>query len=222
MNDSDLLDLLGFGSEKSETDSKIGGIVVGIVTANEDDEKLGRIKVTFPWHSDDNESDWVRLCAFSAGKDRGTVFVPEIGDEVICAFIHGDINRPICLGALFGTEHTPPLKGGNDKNNIKKVKTRSGHEIIFDDDENKESLQIKSKSGHTITFNDEIGNEKIIINDKNGVNMIEIDSVKNSMSIKSQLNLDIEATNINIKANGTMNIKANALLKINGLPIMLN
>jgi hypothetical protein len=52
--------------------------------------------------------------------------------------------------------------------------------------------------------------------------MIEIDSVKNSMSLKCQLNLDIEATNINIKANGTMNIKANALLKINGLPIMLN
>jgi uncharacterized protein involved in type VI secretion and phage assembly len=222
MSDIDFLELLNIGKGEYADDSKVSTVVVGIVTSNNDEENLGRIKVTFPWHSDDNESDWVRLCTFSAGEDRGSVFIPEVGDEILCAFINGDINRPVCLGSLFGKENTPPLQKPNDKNNIKRIKTRTGHEITFDDEDSKEKLEIKSKSGHSIILDDSKGSEKISIKDKNESNMIEIDSIKNSIKIKCSLTLDIEATNINIKANGMMNIKSNSALKIDGLPIMLN
>jgi len=222
MSDSDLLDLFSDEEQRTTKATKTSGIVVGIVTSNKDEENCGRIKVTFPWHSDENESDYVRVSNFMAGNDRGSMFVPEVGDEVICAFLHGDINRPICLGALHGMENKSPAKTDDGKNNIKMIKTRSGHTITFNDEEAKESLTMKSKSGHTISFDDAPGQEKLTIKDKTGQNFIEIDSVKNSISINSALTLDLKAPKINIEATGVMNIKASTMLKIEGLPIMLN
>ena len=222
MSDSDLLDLFSEEEQRTTKAARTSGIVVGIVTSNKDEENCGRIKVTFPWHSDENESDWIRISNFMAGNDRGSTFVPEIGDEVVCAFLHGDINRPICLGALHGTENKSPAKTEDGKNNIKMIKTRSGHTITFNDEQAKESLSVKSKSDHTIVFDDAPGQEKITIKDKTGQNFIEINSVTNSISINSALTLDLKAANINIEATAMMSIKASSMLKIEGLPIMLN
>jgi uncharacterized protein involved in type VI secretion and phage assembly len=222
MSDSDLLDLFSDEEQRTTKATRTSGIVVGIVTSNKDEENCGRIKVTFPWHSDENESDYVRVSNFMAGNDRGSMFVPEVGDEVICAFLHGDINRPVCLGALHGIENKSPAKTDDGKNNIKIIKTRSGHTITFNDEDRKESLTIKSKSGHTISFEDTPGQEKLTIKDKTKNNFIEIDSVKNSITINSALMLDLKAPKINIEATGVMNIKASTMLKVEGLPIMLN
>ena len=222
MSDSDFLDL--FSEEEQETTkaSKISGIVIGKVTSNKDEENCGRIKVTFEWLSDENETDWIRISNFMAGNDRGSMFVPEVGDEVICAFLHGDINRPICLGGIHGIENKSPAKTDDGKNNIKMIKTRCGHTITFNDEQAKESLAVKSKSGHTISFDDAPGQEKITIKDRSEKNFIEIDSVKKSISISSELSLDLKAPKINIEASGMMNIKSSTMLKIEGLPIMLN
>jgi len=222
MSENNLFDLFTGEDEKITKASKISGIVVGIVSSNNDEENLGRIKVTFPWHSDVNESDWIRVSNPMAGNGRGNLFIPEVGEEVICGFIHGDINRPICLGSLYGIENKPPIETNDGKNNIKRIKTRSGHTITLNDKSSNESISIQSKSGHSVTFDDAVGREKIIVKDKNGQNTIEIDSLANSISINSALNLDLKATNINIHATGIMNIKANAMLKIEGIPIMLN
>ena len=198
------------------------GLAVGEVTSNKDEENTGRIKVRFTSISDDNETDLIRVSNFMAGNGRGSLFVPEVGDEVVCGFIKGDINRPICLGALHSQEDKSPAKTEDGKNNIKIIKTRSGHTIIFNDEQSKESLIVRSKSDHSIEFIDAPGEEKVTIKDKTGKNFIEIDSVTNSISINSRLNLNLKATNINIQATGTMNIKANTALTIKGTPIMLN
>lgn len=94
------------GWEKQQ--ARIYGVVVAIVTNNRDPEKLGRLKVRFPWLSDVNESAWARLCTPLAGKGRGFYYLPEIDDEVLVAFEFGDINRPIILGSLWTGEHIPP------------------------------------------------------------------------------------------------------------------
>jgi uncharacterized protein involved in type VI secretion and phage assembly len=86
---------------------RIYGVVVGIVTNNQDPEKLGRIKVRFPWLSDVNESAWARLSTPLAGKGRGFYYLPEIEDEVLVAFEFGDINRPIIIGSLWNGENIP-------------------------------------------------------------------------------------------------------------------
>jgi hypothetical protein len=83
-------------------------------------------------------------------------------------------------------------------------------------------MSLKSKSGHEIILDDSLGKEKINIIDKTGQNKIEIDSVANSITINSNMNLKINATNIEINAKATMTIKANTLLKIEGLPVKIN
>ncbi len=87
---------------------RIYGVAIGIVTNNRDPEKLGRVKVRFPWLSDVNESAWARLCSPLAGKGRGFYYLPEIDDEVLVAFEFGDINRPVILGSLWRGENIPP------------------------------------------------------------------------------------------------------------------
>ena len=66
---------------------------MGLVTNNKDPEKLGRVKVKFPWMTNDEESHWARIATMDAGKDRGSWWIPEINDEVLCVFEHGDVDQ---------------------------------------------------------------------------------------------------------------------------------
>lgn len=204
---------------------EISGVVVGIVTDNKDDEGMGRVKVKFPWR-DDNQDDsyWARISNFMAGPNRGAYFLPEVNDEVLVAFDHGDIHHPYVLGALWNGNDTPPETNSDGKNNIRKIKSRSGHEIIFNDDAegSKEKVEIHTKAGHKIVLDDASGSEKIEIVDKSGSNMVKIDSVANEISVKSGTKLSIESQMIEIKSGGMMNIEATGNLVIKGAMVMIN
>lgn len=82
-------------------------IAIGIVTDNSDPDALGRVKVRYPLFGSDVESGWARIAWGAAGKERGTVTLPETGDEVAVGFEHGDVRRPVVLGALFNGVDTP-------------------------------------------------------------------------------------------------------------------
>ncbi len=203
---------------------RISGVVIGIVTNNKDTEGMGRVKVKFPWRGDSDESYWARVSTLMAGKDRGAFFLPEVGDEVLVAFDHGDINHPYVIGALWNGVDTPPETNADGKNNIRKIKSRSGHEIIFDDndEQKKEKIEIHTKAGHTIILDDSAGAEKIEIKDKTGNNSIMIDSVQNAIAISSQMKLSIKAQAIEIESGGMMSIKSSASLTIQGAIVKIN
>ena len=212
-------------SDREEMRGKrIEGIVLGIVTNNQDPEKVGRVKIKFPWLTDSDESYWARVATVMAGKDRGTFFLPEVGDEVLVAFDHGDINHPYVLGSLWNGEDKPPETNVDGKNNIRKIKSRSGHEIIFDDndEEKKEKIEIRTKAGHTIVLDDSAGAEKIEIKDKTNNNKITIDSVQNSINIESAMQLKIKANVVEIEGTTSLSLKSNAVLTIQGLPVKIN
>jgi len=203
---------------------RIDGVTGGIVTNNQDPDGLGRVKIKFPWLSDENETDWVRIATLMAGGERGSFFLPEVGDEVLVAFEHGDINHPVVIGALWNGVDKPPETNSDGRNNIRKIKSRSGHEIIFNDDNTamQEKIEIHTNSGHKIVLDDSVGQEKIEIVDKTGNNKIVIDSVQNSMNIESVLQLKIKATIVEIEATTSLSLKSNAVLTIQGLPVRIN
>lgn len=185
-----ILDALGNGDK---TVGRTYGVVAGIVTNNKDPNELGRLKVKFPWFSDNNETDWVRMTTFMAGGLRGSFFLPEVGDEVLVAFENGNINRPYIIGALWNGVDKPPETNSEGKNNIRKIKSRSGHELIFNDEENKENVEIHTKTGHKIFLDDTSDKEKIEILDKSGNNSILIDSPGNSITISAQKKIDAKS-----------------------------
>ena len=190
------------------------GVVIGVVTNNTDPESLGRVKLKFPWRDASDESYWARVATLMAGNDRGTYFLPEVGDEVLVSFDHGDITQPYVIGALWNGKDKPPEKNSDGKNNTRMIKSKSGHKIIFNDEQGKEKVDITTKAGNQITLDDSAGNEKILIKDKTGSNSIVIDSAQNSISLSSNMKISIQAQIIEIKAGSTLNLQG-GLVKIN-------
>jgi uncharacterized protein involved in type VI secretion and phage assembly len=217
-----LFDLMG--KEERLKEKRIEGIVLGVVTNNQDKDGLGRVKVKFPWLSDGDESRWARVATLMAGKETGTLFLPDVGDEVVIGFDHGDINHPYVLGALWSNSRKPPVANNDGKNNVRLLRSRSGHEIRFDDsqDEKKEMIEIRTKSGHRIQLNDASGQEKIEIVDKTGNNSIVIDSAGNTITISSESELHINAKTIELKASANMTIKSGTMLTIEGAMVKIN
>ncbi len=212
MSISDLLE------ETRGTSSRLSGVVIGIVTNNQDPDKLGRVRLKFPRLSNDTESPWARVASLMAGKDRGTFFLPEVDDEVLVAFEHGDINMPYVIGGLWNGVDLPPEKNSDGKNNIR---------------------LIKSRSGHVIRLIDENGKEKIEIVDKSEKNSIVIDTAKNTITITTDKDIGLAAPQGTIKiaarkveitssaetkieAGAGMDVKASATLNVKGATVNIN
>ena len=200
-----------YGGEEQKRNFRV---VIGIVTNNQDPNLLGRVKLKFPWRNSIDESSWARVATLMAGDNRGTVFLPEVGDEVLVSFDHGDITQPYVIGALWNGKDKPPEKNADGKNNVRMIKSRSGHKIILNDERGSEKVEICTSSGHQITLDDSTGCEKIEIRDKTGSNSILIDSAQNSISISSQMKITIQAQMIEIKAGATLTLQG-GLVKIN-------
>lgn len=217
-----ILDILTDEDQEEARTRRINGVAVGIVTNNQDPDGMGRVKLRFPWLSDSNESYWARIATLMAGNDRGSFFLPEVGDEVLVAFEHGDINHPYVVGALWNGVDAPPETNSDGENNIRKIRSRSGHQITFDDTANQEKVEILTNAGHQIVLDDSSGGEKLEIIDKTGSNFIKIDSLQNSIAIESGMKLSIKAPMIEIESSGTMKIQASATLTIKGALVQIN
>jgi uncharacterized protein involved in type VI secretion and phage assembly len=130
--------------------SKCYEAVIAIVTDNKDPQKLGRVKVKFPVLSERDTSWWCPIVMLGAGKNRGWFFIPEVDDEVLCLFEHGDLDRPVVIGALWNGKDKPADKnpGGNPR---RVIKSRQGSKITFDDDQMKIIIEDGGGKGK-ITF----------------------------------------------------------------------
>ena len=133
---------------------RMRGLAVGIVTNISDPESLGRVKVKFPWLDDTIESNWARVIGWYAGNSRGTMFVPEVNDEVMLAFDNGDPNHPYVVGAVWNGKHKVPGPGNTDgKNDHKWFKSRSGHDLEFLDTSGGEKIRlVDCKAKNSLVF----------------------------------------------------------------------
>jgi uncharacterized protein involved in type VI secretion and phage assembly len=214
-----LLDLISdVDAARGGRPTRVYGVVVGLVTNNQDPDGIGRVKLRFPWLSDTDESHWARIAAPMAGKDRGTYFLPEVDDEVLVAFEQGDIRFPYVLGGLWNSVDTPPADNADGKNPLRLIKSRSGHTIKLNDEDGKETVEIVDKTGKNSIVIDTASNSITITSDKditlkaaNGT--IALDAQK--VSMKSSADAKVEAgAGMDVKASGTLNIKG-ATVNIN-------
>ncbi len=213
--------------QEHDAQGKLKGVSVGVVTNINDPKKRGRVKVRFPWREEqDNKDDsyWARLATMMAGPDRGSFFVPEVGDEVLVAFEKGEIAHPFVIGALWNGQDAPPEPNFTEENNVRRITSRAGHELIFDDDkqEQAQKVEVHTAAGHKVLLDDASGGEKIEIIDKTGSNKIVIDSVGNKITIESAAELKIASQKISIEAGAAMDIKAGATLTIQGALVKIN
>ena len=209
-------DALGYSSGPARRSG--GSIVVGLVLDNQDPNGLGRVKINLPGLSEDESGHWARVAAPMAGSGRGMFFLPEKNDEVLVAFEQGDITRPYVLGSLWNSQDKPPEANADGQNNVRVIKSRSGHSVRFDDT---------------------VGAEKIEITDKSGGNSVTLDTKNSTISIKSTHDVIIEApqgkislraktvevkstADTTVEAQTSIDLKATATMTVKGQRVNIN
>ena len=172
-------------------DRRIYGVVLAGVTNHQDPEGLGRVKLRYPWLSDEVESGWARVATAMSGGGWGLFLLPEVGDEVLVLFERGDMNYPFVVGSLWHAEARPPADNGDGKNAVRLLRSRSGHLVQLDDSD---------------------GSEKILIRDRSGKNEIVIDTASNTIAIRSDQDLRLEAKGkIALVAGGAIELEGASL-----------
>jgi len=196
------------------------GVVPAVVTNADDPRNLGRVKLQFPWMSEEAESNWTRVVGAGAGPNAGFLIVPEVGDEVLVAFEQGNFQRPYVLGGLWNGQHAlpPTAAEGNEKPLVRSWHSRTGHHItVYDNADNK--IEIVTHGGQKLVLDD--ANQKITITSSSGMALtfddgggkFSIDG--NQVEIKASGSLKIEAgANIDLEAGGQVNIKG-AMINLN-------
>jgi uncharacterized protein involved in type VI secretion and phage assembly len=187
------------------------GLVEALVVDNVDPDQLGRVKLKFPLLPETPESFWARLVMPMAGRERGWMTIPEIGDEVLVAFVHGDINNAIVIGALYNGVDTPPYANEDGDNNLRVFQSRSGHRLTFDDTDGDERVEL-------ILHNEEI---RVVWDAANKVIGVYsgkdiIVEAKETISVKCK-DFILEAdTSIGMKSGSSTEIKSGSSCKVDG------
>jgi phage baseplate assembly protein V len=182
-----------FVPRAQSTDRRFFGVVEGVVVDVIDPDKEGRVKVRFPWFDEDMVTEYCRVRQFYAGNGYGAFFVPEPGDEVLVAFIHGDMRMPVILGGLYNGEDKPPSDRQKTKDQ-KMIRTKAGHTLIFDDYEKKVTLA--SNAGHFLELDD--AGDTVTLTTKGGQKII---FEGGSATITAEAtNVTVSATNVTVKA----------------------
>lgn len=188
------------------TDRRYYGVAEGIVTDVNDPKKEGRVKVKFPWFDEQMETEWCRVAQFYAGNDYGAFFIPETGDEVLIAFVHGDMRLPIILGGLYNGQDKPPSARSAEKDQ-KLIRTKGKHEILLDDSNGKQRVRIKTNGGHSADLTDQ--DRKIEIKSTQG-HSVTLDDQGQKIAVKTssgnQVTLDDGGTKITIQTSGGQSI----------------
>ncbi len=189
----------------------VSGLQVGVVSQLESDpDGEDRILVKIPIIDKDEQGIWTRIATLDAGNNRGSFFLPEIGDEVIVGFVNDDPNHAVILGMLHSSAKPAPLTASDD-NHEKGFVTRSELKLIFNDE--KKSIIIETPGGKKVTIDEDAGVIKIEDDNRNIITMgnggIAMESGKD-FSIKATGDCNIEAMNVNVKANAQFKAQGNA------------
>jgi phage protein D/phage baseplate assembly protein gpV len=210
-------------AEPKEAAARWGGVVTAIVTNNNDSEDQGRVKLKYPWLADDVESDWARVIGAGAGDQRGFYVLPEVNDEVLVAFEHGDVNRPLVLGGLWNGVDAPPTSGseairdGQVRTRI--FQTRSGHKLTFVD-ESDAQVVLETAGGHSLLLDDDNRSIKL---ESSGGTVLQLDDSDGSVSLTARGSVSIESQQgLSFKAGTDIEIQASARVTIQGAMIDLN
>ncbi len=219
--------LLGLASGGSRSRQTPPGVVIALVTDVKDPDNQGRVKLKFPWLSDDYVSDWARVAYQGAGKRRGWIAMPEVGDEVLVAFELQDFDRPMVLGGLYnGIDTMPPgpndlVDGGSGAINRRSLVSREGHRIdLLDQTGSKEGVRLATedekleilidKTNTTITVKADgtvliEGSRGITLDAKNSDLTMSAKSVK--VSATNGLQLDGGSGAVQMTSNGTVSVE---------------
>jgi uncharacterized protein involved in type VI secretion and phage assembly len=211
----------GGGGAGAGGGSRIEGLAVAIVTDNNDPLELARVKVRLPTMADDYESGWARVVQPGAGPESGFMALPDVGDEVIVGFEHGDIERPYVLGGLWNGVDKPRLGGSLvDNGHVRRrgFISRFGHRIVFlDDDADSGVCLVSADDGLRIALDQ--SKTRIHVHSDGAV------SITSGGNLELRADGDVAVTargQLRMEGQGGVQLRSGAMVDIDGSPIQLN
>lgn len=228
---------LGGLNGNGEPAGRFHGVYPAIVSSVEDPEKKGRVSLSLPWLGKNFVTNWARVVQLGAGKGTGLQLLPRPKDEVLIAFENGQLDFPYVLGGLYGKNQGKLSNDDLIDKNTKAPKktaltTKTGHQIVLDDDPEKSSITIQTKNGQScsIVLDDKKGiiintkgdGRNIVINSKSDLQLtatkkvtikgqdLTIDS-KGPVKVKSTGSVDVQGTSVSVNAKGALNLKGTSV-----------
>lgn len=216
--------------EVEGTRKKVYGLTLGTVVSVIDPKFLGRVQVTFPWLSSSVNSAWARIATAWAGGSRGTYLLPEVGDEVVVAFLHGDLKHPVIVGFVWNDTDRPPEVSPLLER--RELKSKSGHKVTFDDLPGIWSLTLESQGGHTVKLDDTAGAMKVSISDSSQNLSVVLDTVTGKITISTTVGeialsapagrISLDAASVDIHAAGALSLKGDGAVSMAGAVVKIN
>jgi uncharacterized protein involved in type VI secretion and phage assembly len=210
-----LIDVIG-GGNRPTLHNMLGGLTIGLVSNNEDPDDLNRVKVTFPYLSDSEESAWARVMQPGGGASRGWTVIPEVGDEVVVGFEHGDIDHPFVLGGLTnGTDTAPHTAGGGIVENgevvARTMTSRLGHEIFMADGsaDDDQFVLVKTAGDEAV-----LNLAKTRVDLISAANPLKLQNDNGSIEIDADGNITITGASITLDASGDITVDGGANVNV--------
>jgi phage protein D len=202
-----IVDLLGGGEGNVDGFGRIG-FTVGIVTNNQDPDRLGRVRVKFPALSDSEESWWARVVTPGGGAEAGLSFMPQINDEVLVGFEHGDLRRPYVLGGLWGPNARPPWNQDTYivQNKVIEwgLRTAAGHTMAIrgGDSPNEKHFKVTLADGTKLY----LGSDKVeVVTNSKSIELKSGDRA--SVLLSDQGDVTVRGVNVTIEATSKLTLK---------------
>jgi uncharacterized protein involved in type VI secretion and phage assembly len=195
----------------------VTGVLSATVTDVKDPDKLGRVKISFPVMSDSYTSWWARTVQLGAGDGRGTVVLPEVGDEVLVAFGMGNFDEPYVLGGLYNGVDKPATPWGDHIGSTdgsvqrRAFVSRTGMVV--------EMIETPQEQKLTLSTND--GQQRVTLVQKSDA---EIEIVASGpVKVTAQKDVTVSSTGGNVSVSGTdITLAATNALKLSGASVQID
>jgi uncharacterized protein involved in type VI secretion and phage assembly len=140
------------------------GLYRGIVRDVDDPEGKGRIRVEIhELLGAGRLTNWASYCAPFGGGGAGFFMLPRLGDGVWVMFERGEPTKPVWIGFWFNAQDARPEEAGKD---VRVLRSKTGHQIAFGDEDGKEFLEVKDKAGNVVRIDSASGDLSVMVSGK--------------------------------------------------------
>jgi len=228
--------LYGLATGGGSAGTSSTSLVPAVVSDNKDPAKLGRVKLTFPWLAKDFTSNWARVVQAGGGRQRGMLIVPEVGDEVLAGFEHGDFEAPYVLGGLHNGKDPVPKFSANPVDDtsgevaVRGFVSRKGHKLEFVE---AEGITLASGDGKLLIKMDQRNSTIEITSGKDvkvkASNGVSIDAGSGPLELKGQRvsvkaasDVKVEGATVSVAGQGQTEVTSSGALTVRGTVVRIN
>jgi uncharacterized protein involved in type VI secretion and phage assembly len=176
-----------------------GGVFLAEVSDLKDPDNLGRVQIRLHAANGLAGQDlplWAGVVSAGAGNDRGSWWIPDVGDLVVVAFLQGDARFPVVLGGLWhGQAAAPESMDGAGNNYLKVMRSRNGVKLTLDDQDGREKLVLETPGGQRLTLQD--GPGQCELSDRHG-NSIKLEA--SGITVTASAKVTVNASTVEVSA----------------------